>query len=166
MLSSFPPRGTCGSHADTQSPRSVPSYGTAEQAARYGLKMPVLGWLNLRNCRGCPGLRPGIFSAVPGGTAPGSHVHPGLASWAIFSRPCGTDLPVEFSRCRASFPRLIRALFAEGVCMGQSPCPWGERAVGNRGLGCCVTVAIDHPGVPRAWPWPKENAATVEPVFV
>jgi hypothetical protein len=36
----------------------------------------------------------------------------------------------------------------------------------DRALGRCVTVAIDHPGVPRVQPWPNENAATVEPVSV
>jgi hypothetical protein len=35
--------------------------------------------------------RPGIFSAVPGGTVPGAHAYPGLASWATLSRPFGTD---------------------------------------------------------------------------
>ena len=32
-----------------------------------------------------------IFSAVPGGTVPGCHLYPGLASWATLSRPFGTQ---------------------------------------------------------------------------
>jgi hypothetical protein len=32
-----------------------------------------------------------IFSAVPGGTVPGFHLYPGLASWATLSRPFGTQ---------------------------------------------------------------------------
>jgi hypothetical protein len=45
---------------------------------------------NQEEADGCPGLHPGIFSAVPGGTVPGAHEYPGLTSWATFSRPCGT----------------------------------------------------------------------------
>src|ERR1700678_3077304 len=45
---------------------------------------------NEEEADGCPGLHPGIFSAVPGGTVPGAHEYPGLTSWATFSRPCGT----------------------------------------------------------------------------
>jgi hypothetical protein len=38
---------------------------------------------------------PGIFSAVPGGTVPGSYVYPGLASWATISRPFGTGFSLH-----------------------------------------------------------------------
>src|ERR1700677_2139435 len=70
--------------------------------------------------QGSPGLRPGIFSAVPGGTLPGSFspprtrvlgyyqpslaglflalsLHPGLASWATISRPFGTGFSLHIT---------------------------------------------------------------------
>jgi hypothetical protein len=36
-------------------------------------------------------LRRGLFSAVPAGLGRPSKSNPGLASWAKFSRPCGTE---------------------------------------------------------------------------
>jgi hypothetical protein len=40
---------------------------------------------------GCPGLRRGPFSAVPAGLGRPFKSNPGLASWAKFSRPYGTE---------------------------------------------------------------------------
>jgi hypothetical protein len=39
--------------------------------------------------KGCPGLHPGIFSAVPDGTIPGFYVYPGLRPGLLSAVPSG-----------------------------------------------------------------------------
>jgi hypothetical protein len=82
---------------------------------------------------GCPGLRPGIFSAVPfdkltagsGGTVPGFHVYPGLTSWATLGRPVrqaqgrlfGTGLNALMPR-RTALPRRAPRQAGAGEIVG------------------------------------------------
>jgi hypothetical protein len=51
---------------------------------------------------GCPGLRRSPFSAVPSGLGRPFKSNPGLASWAKFSRTCGTECAV-IARGRTGF---------------------------------------------------------------
>jgi hypothetical protein len=54
--------------------------------------------------RGYPGLHPGAFSAVPTGLDQVFESYPGLTSWAIFSRPYGTEFAhVVFAPTHLSF---------------------------------------------------------------
>ena len=68
---------------------------------------------------GCPGLRRGLFPAVPAGLGRPCKSNPGLASWAKFSRPCGT----EFGN--GVLTHALKAGFA-----GWLPV-WGRSAVGE-----------------------------------
>jgi hypothetical protein len=51
-----------------------------------------------------------IFSAVPGGTVPGCHLYPGLASWATLSRPFGTQF-VSRALTQTLKPNLLQFVY-------------------------------------------------------
>ena len=55
---------------------------------------------------GCPGLRRGRFSAVPAGLGRPFKSNPGLASWAKFSRPCGTEFGNPGSHTHSLAPQV------------------------------------------------------------
>jgi hypothetical protein len=65
---------------------------------------------------GCPGLRRGPFSAVPAGLNHVFVMYPGLASWAKFSRPYGTESS-RGSRTRSRlFPQPIQPCHESRFC--------------------------------------------------
>src|SRR5450755_2536964 len=62
---------------------------------------------------GTQDLRPGEFSAVPCGTDQYFDCYPGLASWAIFRRPYGTQFEIVFrGALRRSVEELVLRAFA------------------------------------------------------
>jgi hypothetical protein len=64
-------------------------------------------------------LRRGPFSAVPSGLGRPLKSNPGLASWAKFSRPCGTKLVNRGCHTRSKAPE-VRFSLNDGLDTGQA----------------------------------------------
>ena len=63
----------------------------ADEALRACVRTRIYEFSPAGTAEGYPGLRRGLFSAVPAGLGRALESNPGLASWAKFSRPCGTE---------------------------------------------------------------------------
>jgi hypothetical protein len=74
--------------------------------------------------------RPGIFSAVPGGTFSGSHANPGLRPGLLSAVPTGLGLSVEFS-CSLFSRALIQSRSFSAACLAPaSLSPFWRRPFG------------------------------------
>src|ERR1700677_1022644 len=80
--------------------------------------------------------RPGIFSAVRGGTGLGGNVYPGLTSWATFSRPCGTEF---VSGALTQTPKPVR-FRTQSFSAARDARPLSPRAKGIPSTTCRVRV--------------------------